>query len=232
MDSIERTFVRLERGAIFPSLILLTLALPYLIVIWLREALTPTAFDIAFLSVVFLAAAGFFSLGRWNVRRLRRTVETIRPAIQEMGLGRPILMVSFVLVNGLLVQFFGSMSLITMFFSSGARPMPPTVAEANRWIRPWRAKRERVVIGSRRGSPAQQRVADLGESCGGSLAYAVLRRYSAKASEPNPPTWIVRLAVRNRALTRQSLGQRLPRIIATSDPIIEVLKALVPTGPA
>src|SRR5205823_12668313 len=123
-------------------------------------------------SLFFLPSAGLFALGRWSVRGLRRTVDLIRPVIREMGFG-PFLTVSIVLQNGLLLQSIRSISLITMFFSTGGRPICPTVADAMRWTRPFRSRREKLLRGSRRKSLAEQRVAQAGEACGGSISYAV-----------------------------------------------------------
>ena len=64
------------------------------------------------------------------------------------------------------------------------------------------------------------------------MAYAVLRHYSGRAIEPNPPAWIAMFAVGHKAFTRQSFAwQAVDRIIATSDQILELLESLVPTEP-
>jgi len=231
MDSLEKTFLRIQRSANLPAWFVLAIALVYIIPNWIREPPPLTALAIANLSLFFLPSAGLFALGRWSVRGLRRTVEPIRPVIREMGFG-PFLTVSIVLQNGLLLQSIRSISFITMFFSTGGRPICPTVADAMRWTRPFRSRREKLLRGSRRKSLAEQRVAQVGEACGGSMAYAVLRHYSGRAIEPNPPAWIAMFAVGHKALTRQSFAwQAVDRIIATSDQILELLESLVPTEP-
>src|SRR5207249_6444444 len=87
MDSLEKTFLRIQRSANLPAWFVLAIALVYIIPNWIREPPPLTAYAIANLSLFFLPSAGLFALGRWSVRGLRRTVEPIRPVIREMGFG-------------------------------------------------------------------------------------------------------------------------------------------------
>lgn len=223
-DPIDDALRIVRRRADLIPMVFLGFILALMVPVWMAAPAPLQSAALVNFSIVFVFPLALFVVGRIGLRRMRAGLDKIRPSVREVKVSsfRGIV---FILDGGLFVQSLGSMTILSMFFTSSGEPILPAADEALRWTRPLRWKRELLVRPRSGGDAFAATLMKVRQASGATTANAIVCRYASEALEPNPPARMVSLS-----LGRAFLGVPPDRIAAAQ--VSEYLRELARTPSA
>jgi hypothetical protein len=219
LDPIDEAFRRMRRRSIVVFAILDILFVALIAPPWVASP-PPLDITLANLAIFVTLPAVIFIGGMLAQRRLRRSLETVRSRVSEVG-AVSFLYIVLTLDNGLLVQLPGNLATLSAFFESDGSRLRPSLREARKWASPFRVTRL-FTLRARKEAPD---LTALRDDLGAGLAAATMGRCKSKGSEvePHSPEWIATVVLGG------GFGRRIraERILDEADRIARYLQTLV-----